>query len=729
MKRSWWQDRAQMAGLALLLSALSTLRGAPPSAEAETAALASIYTTSAAKPSKAHRGPLMREFEPLLIQQGRALVALLRPWPASAGAAHLPLEKGSASSEHGIRPNAATAKGLALLVRLAPDEAFPTDFTRRQARAGALSLVRYLVHTHGASEETSADGKPWHNQWQSAYWAAMAGEACWLLWDDLSPEERWLAARMVCDEADRFVGVTPPVNLFSDSKAEENAWNSQVISLAYNFFPQHPRHSLWRENAIRWIAASFCTARDAASDTIVDGRPLKEWLTGPNLHADFTLENHNRVHPDYMACTYLLTSQIPMYAWGGNRPPAAIHLNVEAINAVVKRLATPEGSVIYPNGQDWGLHRNIDWLEYHGTMAALYGDRQSAALLRHAIEAARRMAARNPAGTIYAPGETRLSSDQHMVLEYIAHTYALMAQKGEGPAPLPDDRLWEELAGTRLFEAGKFGVVRTKNSIATFSWGAQVMGLVAPLRGDLLLTPEGRGLIGYVSAQEKKAETPLVKQVSVVDLKSGFGVLAVLQRAEGLVEQRLGFLALPDGRTIYVDRLELTGDALPVVLDLGTLGVLNDVNWPFHNGKRTLAYQDGTTVFSAAKAASDPVTDFTSPWLNLDGLGIVRLDASGPARYVPTPSSAAGRLEQRFHLNAPPPTALAGTKAGDVIAHSALVFFPNQSPAETARSADRCKLMSVGGDRLIALQLGDDTRVKFDLGALQLSVNPPSAAP
>ena len=349
------------------------------------AGLAGIFRTAAARPPAAHRGPVMRELEPVMLQQARFLVSQLQPWEAVPRAARLPLAKGAASGEHGIRPGAHTAKGLALLVRLAPDDAFPEAFTRTQARERALEILRYLVHTHGASGEVCADGKPWKAQWQSAYWAAMTGEACWLLWDDLTPAERWLAARMVCDEADRFIGVVPPASLFNDSKAEENAWNSAVVSLAFNLFSRHPHHGAWRETAIRWIASSFATSRDVTRTDFVDGRPLREWLTGANVHDDFTLENHHRVHPDYMACTYLLTSQMPMYAWGGNPPPEAIQLNVPAINAALKKLATPDGSVIYPNGQDWGLHRNVDWFEYHAAMAVLLHDPQSAALMRHAL--------------------------------------------------------------------------------------------------------------------------------------------------------------------------------------------------------------------------------------------------------------------------------------------------------------------------------------------------------
>lgn len=690
------------------------------------AELTGIFKTAAAQPPARHRGPVMRQLESLILQQARYLVSELKPWGRDPRAALLPLQSKTASSENGIRPGAHTAKGLALLVRLAPDEVFPPAFPRTLARDRALALLRYLLRTHGASGEACADGKPWRDQWQSAYWAAMTGEAAWLLWDDLAPDERWLAGRMICDEADRFVGVTPPINLVTDTKAEENAWNSAVVSLAFNMFPRHPHHAAWQETSIRWIASSFATQGDAARTDLVDGKPLKEWVAGANLYDDFTLENHSRVHPDYMACTYLLTSQLPMYAWGGNAPPAALNLNVEAIVAIIKRLATPEGSVIYPNGQDWGLHRNVDWLEYYAMAAVVYHDRQAATLMRRSLDTVLRMAARRPNGPVYLPEETKLASDQHMVLEYAAHVYALMAQLGEGPEPVPDTQLWRELSGSHIFPSGKFGVMRTKDSIATFSWGAQVMGSVLPLRDDLLLTPEGRGLIGYVGLEGVRAEVPLTTQVAVASLAAGFGVSGVISRGGGIVEQRFGFLALPDGRAIYVDVATLTGTTRPSHLDLGTLGVLNDPHWPLHDGSRTLAHQDGTRVFTATGARSEAPADFASPWFNLDGLGIACVDVSGHARYVPSPTSAAGRLEQRFHLNTIPAVAIATAKPGEPLAHSVLVFYPNQSAAQTKTAAARCQLLSARGEKIVRLRLDDGTVATFDLTTLQLS---PSFAP
>lgn len=724
------QSRLFHGGLALLAAAFVLVSSAPaalPPASEIQADLDHIYAVKPVQLRHTHRGPIMRALEPLMIQQARAVVAELLPWEKDPSVALLPLRKDTASSEHGIRPNTATVKGLAILVRLAPDEAFPADFTRAQAKERALVMLRYLLRTHGAGGETCSDGKPWRDQWQSAYWATMAGEASWLLWDDLTPTERWLAARMVCDEANRFGGLTPPTQVFENTRAEENAWNSQIISLAYNMFQAHPHQRRWRDDAVRWILSSFATSRDLVSDTVVDRRPLRAWLEGlgPNIHDDFTLENHRRVHPDYMACTYLLTAQVPMYAWGGNKAPEAIHHNVPAIVRVLQGLATPDGSVVYPNGQDWGLRRNVEWFEFHATAAALYGDKVSAALLRQSLDAVSRMAARHPQGLIYLPTETKLSSDQNMMLEYLAHTYVLLGQRGEGPEPESADRLPLELAGTRLFRTGRFGVVRTADSIASFSWGAQVMGQVLPLAPDQLLSPETRGLVGHVAAEGVKREVPVAREVAVAPLVEGLGVTGVLDRAGGAVEQRFGFLALPDGRTVYADVLALTRATRPTLLHLGTLGVLNDVQWPYHDGTRTVFHEGGQTTFVAAQAATEPALELASRWINIDqSLGIVRLATSGPAVYTPAPTNAAGRLEQRFSLNVVPPATLTAAPAGQPLAHGVYVFYPNRTADQTAAAAAACMLLSAPGDKVVRLRLEDGLEIEFDLTALRLRLAP-----
>lgn len=694
------------------------------------------HGAAAVRPVLRHRGPVMRALEPLMLQQARHLVSELQPSAVCPGALLSPLLRGAPSGEHGVRPSAHTAKGLALLVRLLPDEAFSEDFNRGQARAAALAVLRGLLRSHGADGGVCSDGKPWGGQWQSAYWAALAGEACWLLWDDLSADDRRLACEMVRREADRFVGEPPPAQLRHNSRGEENAWNSAVVSLAVCLFPDHPRRAVWLDTARRWIASSFTRQADLARTDLVDGRPLREWISGANLLDDFTLENHGRVHPDYMACTYLLTSQLPLFAWAGLPAPEAIRLNVREIGAVLAGLALPDGSVLYPNGQDWGLRRTVDWFEFYATLAVILDDPRFSGLMRLSLDTLGRMAVRTPRGPIYLPGETKLPSDQHMMLEYPAHVYALMAERGEGPAPEPAERLWSGLAGVRLFESGRFGVARTPRSIASFSWGAQVMGCVVPLGSDLLLAPEARGLIGYVEPETGRAEVPEVRGSTVARFEGGFGVAGVLGRGRGAVEQRFAFAALADGRVVYADSLCKVGAGRLRALSLGTLGVLNDVAWPLHRGERTLAHEGGVARFAAADARTAAPASLDSRWLNLDDrLGIVRAASSGPATYVPAPTSAAGRLEQRLHLNAVPDSVFAtpdGVEAAlpaSALASGVFVFYPNSTAAQTRAASGRVALRTARAGRLLELRLEDGLLLRIDLDASTVAVEPPRSSP
>ncbi len=77
-----------------------------------------------------------------------------------------------------------------------------------------------------------------------------------------------------------------------------------------------------------------------------------------------------------------------LFEWAGEKPFEALDWNVQNIYAVSKQLAFPDGGWIYPNGQDWQLHRNADWFDLHCPIAIQYHDRQAATLMRIVLETA-----------------------------------------------------------------------------------------------------------------------------------------------------------------------------------------------------------------------------------------------------------------------------------------------------------------------------------------------------
>lgn len=706
---------AAVVFLLLLPTAASSAAPEPaalPSPEAIRADLDSIYATTAPQPRLAHRGELAARLERLQIQQADALIAMLHPWEKDPRG--LLLTDGR-SVEHGIRPNTQTVSALAILARTLPDDG--TTRTRHY-RDISLRMLRFILPTHRAGGMLCSNGKPWHSQWQSAHWAHSAGRAAWLLWDDLDPELRWLAARMVCDEADRFVHTPPPAQVTIDTKAEENAWNSTVIALAANMFPRHPNARAWQDTAKRWALSAFVRAADLEQNPVVDGRPLRDLVQGATIFDDYTLENHRRVHPDYMTTYNLRLILQWLYEWAGNPMPESLSFNARPTYAVLKTLTFPDGGWVYANGQDWHLRRNAEWLETHMEHAVLFGDPEAARLARLLIPVMEKMAARRPEGTINLSTETWFPSTHAQVAEHMAHSYLLLLAQGEGAAPVAEEELWRRLSGRHVFTHGEFALLRTPRSVSTFSWGSQVMGMVLPLDQDLLLAPYERGLIGSVTAQGVKGDPVQVRRAEVGGEPNRLTVCGVLERAGGAVEQRFAFVALPDGRTVYADALRQTSPTLGLRVRGGTLHVLNDADWPLHDGTRTLDWAGGTRVFGPVsqndeKGEAVPVR-MTSPWFNLDGrLGIICLAAGGGQEYIPTRKPTRHRIEQPFHLNAP--------AEGVLPEETVVVFYPGLSREETRSRADRCRLEREGDKRTVVLE--DGTRILWDRNGGRVTVS------
>jgi hypothetical protein len=679
--------------------------------------LANQFFCRAAQPEITQQTETTNRIKALIMQQASALTAQLQPWGKDPAAL---LVGPGTSDESSIRTNGHICFGLAIMARCMTD-GYPQGLTRKIAHDKAIAMLRFLLPTHAAGGVTCNDNKFWANQWQSAFWAYSAGSAAWLLWDDLDARSKWLAARMVCDEADRFVNQTPPAQVKSDTKAEENAWNAKVISLAFNMFPKHPHHEAWQMAASRWNASAFLRDIDIKNNLIVDGYPVRKEVTGANIYDDYTLENHGRVHPDYLSCFGICGYQRLSYEWGGNKPPAAITVNAEGVYNTLKKLAFPDGGFIYPNGQDWQLHRQADWVSIHALADVDFNDPQAAALLRLSLDATEKMAARDPKSTIVSPHQVLWPATESIIAENLATTWLLLSAHGEKVTPTPEAELWRELSGKFVFDNGKFAVLRSPHALATFSWGPVVMGMVQPMQKDLLLTPYPRSLIGTITTDGAK-DTIEIQKIELPQTNDALAVLGIAKRAGG-VEQRFGFVSLLDGRTIYVDAITAPTTAKLTSLDLGPIGIMNDGDWPYHNGTRTI-YRDGAKdVFKAGDAPTSQPVMLKSPWYNIDNqLGIIALQTPGAQVYDPKPTAAKGRLEQVFHLNQ-----IDATKVKNdgrlPLATTALLFYPNDRAKDTADNAKKCKLGFSTNASVFRITLEDGSQITIDLNDLKLDVH------
>ncbi|MBN1852587.1 MAG: hypothetical protein JW829_07675 [Pirellulales bacterium] len=148
-------------------------------------------------------------------------------------------------------------------------------------------------------------------------------------------------------------------------------------------------------------------ASDKTDDTLVDGKPIRQWVTTENVHPDGTLENHGIVYPVYMwasmnglcfSASYFLLAELD--------PPEATYHHLRDVYGVYKRLQTWEGLPAYINGSDKFLHMQVVDIILHSFFAQVFLDTEAAHLELVELDILESLRAIKP--IILAEGELRV---------------------------------------------------------------------------------------------------------------------------------------------------------------------------------------------------------------------------------------------------------------------------------------------------------------------------------
>ena len=389
--------------------------------------------------------------------------------------------------------------------------------------------------------------------------------------------------RVVAHEADRIARSTPPHQIRRDTKAEENAWNSRILSVAQLLLPDDPRRPDWETAFQKWAMSSFLRPTDEQSQAIVDGRTVAAQFTGANIHDDFTLENHGIVHPDYMTCFSLSLGAESDYSLSGRLVPKCLHYNVAGIYDNLKWFVLPDGGFVYPNGQDWQLFRNADWTVKSVMMSVLLRDPDAWSLACRCVETLERMQARSQSGTVYAPGETFFASTQTDLISSLATSW-LILKSADSIVHAPHDRV-----GVRRLDSGKIILRRTGSAIHTFSWGTKVMAQCVPYRLDRMVSPDQLNGIGSVTLPNQQKSLPIqLRDVKVTSGEDWFKAELVVDHGEH-IRADLIFASNQDGSFTMREKLVALTDVTTTRIATGQIGILNNPGWVYERGRRTVS--------------------------------------------------------------------------------------------------------------------------------------------
>ncbi|MEJ8843203.1 hypothetical protein WG954_12505 [Lacibacter sp. H375] len=286
---------------------------------------------------------------------------------------YLDLKSKSKVNEYRYRFPGAMAFGIAISIKTGIYDATVTGVSLQEAKNKAVSMTAAIAYDHKVNNSR----KVWGGDWQAAHWAYYASYTAWLLWDDLTPEDRSYVIQMTIAEADRFLTTAPlyykdstgKILFVGDSKIEEDAWNAELLYLAAVMLPNHPHSNKWLQKAVEYMIAATSLPSDLQNDRIIHGRPVSSWVKGYNLEEPGVVINHGIIHPQYNALASMINAPI-VFSLAGKVTPEAARFNLDKIYYAVTahKFSSPpykspggtmyqvgSAEVYYPEGSDWGL--------------------------------------------------------------------------------------------------------------------------------------------------------------------------------------------------------------------------------------------------------------------------------------------------------------------------------------------------------------------------------------
>lgn len=656
---------------ALLLCVLTGL--APPAAPAGEAAPFEI------RPEALPEAELMDLYLDSLEHYTNYAVGLWQDWPAVSRAGYF--GNGISRGNEGIRANGATALAFALLYQ-ERDSLEISRLSRDELLEKAVASTRYSAMTYATGDHPTVDGEKWgvrgwHHR-QCSLWAGNVGLAAWLIWDELDSETREAVEKMLAREADQFVGRRPPSQLLLDTKAEENAWGAVSPALAANMFPEREEAAQWREAAIRYMMNALSVESDWEDETIVDGKPVREWVETCNAHPDFTLENHRFFHPNYAAVTAMMLGDASIFfGLAGNPVPAAASHHVLDGWRLLQHIATATGEWAYPSGLDWSLH-SYEQISYLARLATYFKDPVARTLESRTAQYAFQRQQINSDGRFTGDSVGR-SGFYREAVQARRTAFAYLHHKlwGTPDESIPYADFARSLYGTRNLPYVGIVLHRTADKLASASWVHKAMGNVTPdsehyLDDPYVITPHQATLIGRLTDSAPKAVG-----YTVALAPDGFATAAELR--ENGIDRYVAIISLPGAPVV---QLESAAAREPTVLTRNEGLLIAIQNDELSGNKRTLFSEDARVEL---EADTDPyLVEIAGRWANIDDrFGMAVLGGSGMAYRKGRGYNRRGAREDFWYGSYS--EGLGAVDAGARAVSRAAVILPNTGQALTQK--------------------------------------------
>ena len=535
-----------------------------------------------------------------------------------------------------------------------------------ELRELALSMMRYSMRTHVTGDLNCTDGQRWGRHWISVLGLERATPGLSLLRrrcftsDD---EKRFRAlVEAECDYRMNEYEVQAALEASTGrNKPESNIWNGAFLLRAAQVYPQTRHSSLVTRHSrgTQFLLNGLSFPEDATDQTLVLGKPVREWHVGANFFSDGALDHHGYLNVGYI--NVCLSNLALAWFWYRERelpiPEGLLH-NARRVWEVAKRFTFPDGRLLRLGGDSRARYTYCQAFAMQGWHLAwaLWGDEDAAAFARGYLGIIAQEQAENPDGTFYGKRlagiraespwwETRIECDPFTVLCTSAYWAATEAASTDGNAKkAASTNIWA--AGFSPLWLGTFhGAAFMHTTVAVRS--VVTRAFAGPTRPNgrnevtgpaALCLPVGRSdlaewsgnLFAFVGLRGPKHDGKAAIERSTDGFRWVWEGVVIENQPLGEGESPYPVLrrcctaeALPDGRTLRLsDRIECIKETtLPAGFRALHLQIPNDI----YNGHHRRYTGDGGFSFEACSYPSSPsLLETGSATLTIDGVLMVR---------------------------------------------------------------------------------------------------------
>ncbi|MBO5679737.1 MAG: hypothetical protein J6S11_07255 [Bacteroidaceae bacterium] len=652
-------------------------------------------------------------------------------------------ENTMANDERGVRPNADLSMICAFLVKYAKDKVtLPEGVTWTDVEDMAMQSLVFAYSTHKANRLKVCKGNNYWGStsrndytWESSLWAMSVAYSAYFQWDKLTDEQKGYIYALLKAECNYELERSIPTGYASDSKAEENGWEADVLAAALGLFPNDALAPKWFARLREFAINSYSHYADATDKTIIDpeydNTTVADLYKGKNLYDDFTLQNHNLFHTSYQNVVMQELGEaalaLKMFQLGTTgvekwRTNALMHNNQEVMDEVLNWLALADGELAMPNGNDWSLFL-FDQITSYSTMACFLRDPNALMLenMTYKYIKARQQTTADGSWLLNADvGARRMGVEAHRVMmTWLMHETLSTADLTA--------TVWSDF-NARYADAKIFGtqnIVRaaTEDRFTCFSWSTGLKsytGYVAANSPDKnkIIVPyrannTGNFLGWYTVSGKGTNATPVVS--GIYDLRgNSYTMNGELNTNDATLNNRFAIYSTPGNAVIYLDYVR--GNAAGTITreQGGLMAISVD---PMMKEKRTVYVaspnpsQGGGLAKSTETSAmpespllgrgkgeavvvqldGSSLTTWQTPWVNVDNeLGIVSKSAR---------SMAFGdrSLNNSIHTAKLYPSYSAESRsfsAGEVVDRRHIIYYSNMDAATTQAMSEGLQVLT-----------------------------------